>query len=121
MALTHWTFDGTSSSPYGNAMQIEEGPNRIPRAVRQTLGGTLHFAYGATALKYDLGCAGIVSNTIYNALRAKLGTTGTLTATQGSCTAKLTECKGVPVAGDPGSSGHMVLVVLGWCKHTEWV
>lgn len=117
MPLTYPTFDGVSFSPYW--LQIHD-PDEIPYQVRFSPSGVKHCSLSANTEDYELLASGFISSTLFDSLKAKLGTQGTLTASQGSCTAILVTCEGTPRPASIGGGAYGVDVVLAWIQVTAW-
>lgn len=115
MALARLNYAGTDLSPFGFDLQVPDGGS-VPYEARGTLGGTKVFGFQNHVDKHDLACSGVLSASLFNTLEALLGTSNTLICSNGTCTAVLTLCIGIPRPGDPGSSGHLVDVTLAFCK-----
>ncbi len=117
MALAALLFDSVSLAPYGFDLQ-PGNPGQIATSARRTLGGTWVFGYSNCIESYDLRATGIMSKAKFDSLRAKLDfTSHTLVTSEGSCSAVMVVCSVISdLPGDPGSSGHLVMVSIAFVK-----
>lgn len=118
MAFTYPTFDGLSFSPFW--LQISD-PEDVPYAVRFSPSGVKHCSIANHTSDILLTSSGTLTSAQYETLRGKIGDEGTLTASQGSCTAILTSVRRLPRSGDAGGGAHLVDVSITWIKKTDWV
>lgn len=117
MALTYPTFDGVAFTPYW--LQLRDRQER-PYAVRFSPSGVKHCFVSNHTEDDALVASGFMSSTLFASLKAKVGTQGTLTASQGSCTAILVSCERDPRPADIGGGAFGVNAVLVWIKVSDW-
>jgi hypothetical protein len=115
--LTHPTFASVSFAPF--EPQIGH-PREVPYRIRYSPSGVRHCSLANHIEDADLVCASLLTQDKFEALDALIGTQGTLTASQGSCTAILIRCDGTPFEGNVGGGLYLVNASLAWIQVTPW-